>query len=157
MQEEPEWSVLNHGVNGERSDEILARFGRDVIEHKPSVVVIIAGVNDVYQGREVQHVIDQLTSMYDRAMEARIHVVAGTIVPYNTATAEQNRRMHAINKWIAERATNDANVTFVDTRAAVASPADPDRLLDSPDDLHPSPDGYRQMAAVIRAAINRVR
>src|SRR2546421_10841772 len=50
-QSHPDWHVLNRGVNGERSDQIRARFTRDVVDAKPAVVVIIAGVNDVYQGR----------------------------------------------------------------------------------------------------------
>ena len=34
MQAHPEWTVLNRGVNGERSDQIRARFERDVVvEH----------------------------------------------------------------------------------------------------------------------------
>lgn len=156
MQEEPDWEVLNHGVNGERSDQIRARFERDVIAHEPSTVVIIAGVNDVYQGRHAAHVIEQLSAMYSRAAEAKIAVVAGTIVPYNTATAEQNSRMRQINDWIRKRASEDDNVRFVDTRAAAAAPGDPDRLFDSPDGLHPSADGYKRMAAVIRAAIKQL-
>src|ERR1700704_4002923 len=51
-----DWQVLNRGVNGERSDQIRARFARDVIAAKPAVVVIIAGVNDVYQGRSAASV-----------------------------------------------------------------------------------------------------
>lgn len=156
MQEEPDWEVLNHGVNGERSDQIRARFERDVIAHQPSTVVIIAGVNDVYQGRHAAHVIEQLSAMYSRAAEAKIAVVAGTIVPYNTATAEQNSRMRQINDWIRTYASRDSNVALVDTRAAVAAPGDPDRLFDSPDGLHPSADGYKRMAAVIRAAIKQL-
>ena len=54
MKAHPEWEVLNRGVNGERSDQILARFDRDVIAEKPAAVVIIAGVNDVYQGRPAE-------------------------------------------------------------------------------------------------------
>ena len=42
MQAHPEWEVLNRGVNGERSDEILARFERDVIAVHPALVVVIA-------------------------------------------------------------------------------------------------------------------
>ena len=30
MQAHPDWQVLNRGVNGERSDQIRARFARDV-------------------------------------------------------------------------------------------------------------------------------
>ena len=53
MQSHPEWEVLNRGVNGERSDQIRARFERDVVAARPVLVVVIAGVNDVYQGRPV--------------------------------------------------------------------------------------------------------
>src|SRR3954463_15853593 len=56
MQTHPGWQVLNRGVKGERSDQIRLRFARDVIAAKPSVVVILAGVNDVYQGRSAASV-----------------------------------------------------------------------------------------------------
>lgn len=155
-QAHPEWEILNRGVNGERSDEIRARFDRDVIDAAPSIVVLIAGVNDVYQGRPAAHVIEQLRWMYDRALKARIRVVAGTIIPFNTATPDQNARMREINEWIRSQATA-SGIAFVDTRAAAAATDDPDRLFDSPDQLHPSPGGYRRMADAIRPVIERLR
>jgi len=156
MRAHPDWDVLNMGVNGERSDQIRARFERDVIERKPRVVILIAGVNDVYQGRGTQHVKDQLAAMFDTARRAEIQVIAGTIVPYNSATAEQNRKMHEINAWVRDRAAEDPNVSFVDTRAAVADGTDPDRLFESPDGLHPSPAGYRRMAEAIEPVLQQV-
>ena len=156
MQAHPEWEVLNHGVDGERSDQIRGRFERDVVDIAPQAVVIIAGVNDVYQGREAQHVIEQLVAMYERATRVGIRVVAGTIVPYNTATPEQNARMREINEWIRGFATDTRHIDFADTRAAVAHSSDADRLAESSDDLHPSPDGYRRMAAAILPALQRV-
>jgi lysophospholipase L1-like esterase len=149
MKAHPDWTVLNRGVNGERSDQIRARFGRDVIETSPQAVVIIAGVNDVYQGRAVAHVTDQLHAMYARAAEARILVVAGSIVPFDTATGEQNVRMRQINEWIRQQ----PGIVFADTRSAVAASDSPDRLFESPDGLHPSAAGYRRMAETIGAAL----
>src|SRR5215210_1820387 len=128
MQAHPEWDVLNHGVNGERSDQIRGRFERDVVDIGPQAVVVIGGVNDVYQGREAQHVIEQLIAMYERATRVGIRVVAGTIVPYNTATAEQNAKMREINEWIRRFATDTKHVDFADTRRAVADAANADRL-----------------------------
>jgi len=155
MRAHPEWEVLNKGVNGERSDQIRQRFDRDVIGEKPAVVVIVAGVNDVYQGRPPSHVIEHLGWMYDRASGSGIQVIAGTIIPYNTATADQNARMREINEWIRRRADGARNLAFVDTRAAVASPGNMDRLSETADQLHPSPAGYRAMADAIRPVIER--
>jgi lysophospholipase L1-like esterase len=157
----PGWRVLNRGVNGERSDQIRARFFRDVLRAAPDVVVIIAGVNDVYQGRSAESVERELESMYDAARAAAIGVVAGTILPYNSATPDENARMHAVNAWIQEYAARHPDTVICDSRAAVASPADADSLAASPDGLHPSPDGYKLMAIaldpVINAALARAR
>jgi membrane dipeptidase len=155
MQTHPDWQVINQGINGQRSDEIRARFEEDVVAKKPAAVVIIAGVNDVYQGRPVRPVKDDLAAMYARARAAGIGVVAGTIIPYDSATAEQNARMHEINDWIREEARRDSGVIFADTRAAVAAPGQPDRLASSPDGLHPDAGGYRRMADVIGPAVER--
>jgi lysophospholipase L1-like esterase len=161
MQTHTDWRVLNRGVNGERTDEIRARFARDVTAATPDVVVIIAGVNDVYQGRSAAAAEHELELMYDAARAAEIPIVAGSIIPYNVATADQNARMHAINEWIREYAAHHNDVTFCDTRTAVSAPGAPDRLTASPDGLHPTPDGYKSMAIalepVIRSVLARAR
>jgi lysophospholipase L1-like esterase len=151
----PDWRVLNHGVNGERSDQIAARFDRDVLAHTPALVIVIAGVNDMYQGRSAAHVTAELTGIYARARAAGILVVAGSIVPYNTATPAQNAAMREINLWIAGVPERDRNVSFVDTRAAVADAANPDRLAGSPDDLHPDIDGYLRMADALAPVVEQ--
>ena len=153
MKAHPEWDVINQGINAQRSDAIAGRFEEDVVAKKPAVVVIIAGVNDVYQGRPAQHVKDQLAAMYKRAHDAGIRVVAGTIIPYNTATPDQNARMHELNDWIRTLGRADPGIIYVDTRAAVAAPGDPDTLASSPDGLHPDADGYRKMADAIAPGI----
>jgi len=155
MKAHPDWEVINQGINAQRSDVIAARFDEDVVAKKPAVVVIIAGVNDVYQGRPAQHVQDQLAAMYQRAHGAGIRVVAGTIIPYNTATADQNARMRDINAWIRTQGRADSGVIVVDTRAAVAAPGEPDKLASSADSLHPDAAGYRKMADAIAPAVTQ--
>ena len=161
MQSHPEWRVLNRGINGERTDQIGARFARDVAAAKPDLVVIVAGVNDVYQGRSVESAEHQLELMYDAARAAKIPVVAGSVLPFNVATPDQNARMHALNQWIRDYAARHKDVVFCDTRAAVAAPGEADRLVSTPDGLHPTADGYKLMAdalaPVIRSALAHAR
>jgi lysophospholipase L1-like esterase len=156
MQRHPDWQVLNRGVNGERSDQIAARLDRDVLAPRPAAVVILAGVNDVYQGRSAASVIAQLGTMYERCERARIPVIAGSIIPYNSATAEQNARMHEINAWIATDAMRDHRIVFVDTRKAAAASDNLDRLSGSPDGLHPDVAGYHRMADAIEPALKTI-
>ncbi len=161
MTTHPAWRVLNRGVNGERSDQIRARFNRDAIAERqkadgPFAVTIIAGVNDIYQGRSADTVQRELEAIYDEARAAAIPVVAGTILPYNTATDEQNRRMRRVNEWIREYVARHPGMAFCDTHGAVGAPGCPDRLVSSADDLHPSPDGYRLMALALEPAIKNL-
>lgn len=156
MARHPEWRVLNRGINGERSDQIAARFDRDVVAARPAAVVIVAGVNDIYQGKPAAAVTAQLRVMFDRAATARIPVVAGSILPFNTATGPQNAAMHAVNAWIADEAARDPHLRCVDTRAAVAAAGDLDRLAGSPDGLHPDVDAYHRMADAIEPVLREV-
>jgi len=154
MQQHPEWRVLNRGVDGERSDQIRARFVRDVSELKPDAAIVLAGVNDIYQGRSADAVTRELDAMYAAARLARVPVVAATIIPYDTATEDQNARMHVVNDWIRARADGRTSwMSVADTRSAVASPENPDRLVSSPDGLHPSPEGYRLMALALEPVL----
>jgi lysophospholipase L1-like esterase len=81
--------------------------------------------------------------------------VAGSILPFSTATPDQNARMAVINEWIRCYAHDHTDIVFCDTRRAVAPPGDPDRLVSSPDGLHPSPAGYRLMALALEPAVLR--
>lgn len=149
----PGWRVLNKGVNGERTDEIRARFERDVLPAKPRFVVILAGVNDVYQGRDLRDTEADLTWMYDRAVKSRIEPVAATVMPFTRATPEQNARIRELNSWIAKTAVA-RGLAFIDLHAAVAAKDSPDALSGSPEGLHPDRAGYAAAAKAVADALD---
>ncbi len=152
MKLHPDWTVMNRGVNGERSDEILRRFPRDVLVEKPDYVIILAGVNDVYQGRTVESVKSNLVAMYSRGISAGIRVVVATILPYNTMAEREAKTIRELNQWI-RREAGDLKILFCDTNVAVADPNDPNKLRGSPDGLHPDVPGYRAMGERLARAI----
>lgn len=166
-------SVLNVGTGGNRllldglGPNALARFDRDVLAQTGvCYLIVLEGVNDLGTATRLapvsaaQHrkLVHRLIAAYEqiilRAHAHGITVVGGTITPYSgsnyyhpSAASEADRQ--AINAWIRERGHFDAVVDF---DRVLRDPRHPDRLLpayDSGDHLHPSPAGYRAMAAAI--------
>lgn len=150
----PGWTVLNRGVNGERADQIRARFARDVEAAKPSVVIILAGVNDAYQGRPTEATKLDLLWMYRRAKTLGIVPVAATVLPFTLATPAQSERIERLNTWIRDVAVKE-DIPFCDTARAAADPRDPRRLKGSPDGLHPDVPTYRAVGeALVRTLVS---
>lgn len=148
MRAHPDWRVLNRGVNGERTDQILSRFQRDVAAHKPAVVIVLAGVNDIYQGRPTASVERNLESIYSLAKKGGVVAVAATILPYNISGPRESAAIRLVNAWIESGAKASGRL-FCDTNAAVRSKSDPDRLASSPDAIHPDVAGYRRMGEAL--------
>jgi lysophospholipase L1-like esterase len=148
----PEWRVLNKGVNGERSDQILARFERDVAKELPDLVIVLAGVNDIFQARKPDSVERNLLTMYKRAKELRIVPVAATVLPYNIAGRRETESIAAVNSWV-EATANQEGIPFCDTNLAVRRKDSPNLLASSPDGLHPDVDGYRKMGEALAVVI----
>ena len=160
MRAHPDWTVLNRGIDGQRTDEILARFHRDVTQAKPDFVIILGGVNDIYQGVRLGTIKDNLRTMYEQAISNRIKAVAASVLPYNTATTRESETITELNGWI-ESISRILNLLFCDTNRAVADPMDRNRLAESPDGYHPDAVGYRRMgealAEVIATALDTQR
>ena len=150
---DPKWDVLNRGVNGQTSGQMLARFQADVVDEAPAVVVVLGGVNDIYGGAGPASVERNLEAMYALAGRNKIVAIGATILPYNTSGRRERAAIRAVNAWV--EASCRGTRLFCDTNAAVADPGDPDRLASSPDGLHPDPQGYRKMGEAVAATLER--
>ena len=144
----PEWRVLNQGVHGERSDQILKRFDSDVTSFKPERVILLAGVNDLYQGYPPEWVEKHLTLIYDKALHAGIRVIACTILPYDGSGAAVQARMRQVNDWIRQISA-ERGLGFCDLFRLMEDPQRPGNLISTADGLHPDPEGYRRMGEAL--------
>lgn len=152
MKAHPDWEVLNRGINGERSDQILTRFARDVAPFKPEYVVIMAGVNDIYQGFDPEFTEGNLSTMYNLTADSGAMGVACTVLPYNMMDSQEANVMREINEWILEESKRRF-ILFSDTSSAVATTGRFDRLSGSPDGLHPDVSGYKKVGEAIAQSI----
>ena len=148
----PDWTVLNRGINGQRTDEILARFDQDVVQERPKYVIILAGVNDIYQGSPIDMIRNNLLALYEKSLAAGIRPVACTILPYNTASEGERKSVRELNTFI-EQTARRPEIAFCDTHGAVSDPNNPDRLQASPDEYHPDVAGYRNIGTTLTRVI----
>jgi lysophospholipase L1-like esterase len=154
MHRRPQWEVLNFGIAGETSDQIRARF-LDAVKRGPRYVIILAGVNDIYQGLSVKGVAKNLFSMYQQAQGHSIMPVAATVLPFDGMTPVQAKALDELNAWI-RNAADKMRMPLADLNGAVRDPKDPHRLNGSPDGIHPDIGGYRKMGLALIEAIDPI-
>ncbi len=153
-QRHPEWTVLNRGVNGERTDEICRRLEKDLSRFKADVVVVLAGVNDLYQGRSVDEIWENLKKIYALAEAKNLRIMACTVLPYNTSTQSIRHRMMELNQRIRGEVLLK-NYLFCNTYELLNDPSHAGMLAGTPDGLHPDVAGYRRMGEAITDVLEK--
>ncbi|MEG3084381.1 GDSL-type esterase/lipase family protein [Sphingomonas sp. PB2P12] len=156
---------VNRGIGSQVTAQMLLRFHQDVVALQPSVVVILAGINDV-QGFLQQETPEQIETnweaMADLVDHHSIKVVFASLLPVNNYTDEAkdvlNERnpaeLRALNAWL-RRFCATRGYAYADYYARLV---DGSGLLErglSDDGVHPLASGYARMAPVAEAAIAR--
>lgn len=165
------YRLVNKGVNGQQSFEMLARFEADVIGLHPDVVIIWGFINDVFRSDRAQ--IDQtlkrtresIAAMVALARKAGIKPVLATEVTIRSKhglieTVETmvgkllgkssyqdyiNGHVLEINRWIGDLATREG-IVLLDLEAVLSDPQHERRKEYSrPDGSHISARGYEAL------------
>lgn len=150
---------IDRGISGQTTPQMLLRFRQDVIDLKPTAVVIFAGVNDIAGNTgtiTAEQTEGNIRSMAELAKANGIKVVLCSILPVYDFKWRPGRepapKIVAINKWIkAYAAANhfayaDFYSAMVDERGGL-----PAKL--SGDGVHPNPTGYAIMNPLVEAGI----
>jgi len=156
--------VVNKGVSGQKAEDLIKRFEKDVVDQKPAVVTISIGINDVWHRLSKPHddkvletYKENVTKMVDLAQAAGIKVIliSPTIIQEDPK-AEGNQRL--LMYVAAEREIADAKkCQFVDLHqmfvdALTKKPADFKGNWLTRDGVHMQPMGDAIMAlGVLRA------
>lgn len=138
-------SHVNSGVNGDTTEGMASRFGRDVLRHQPTHVIIMGGTNDAYLGSDVASVMDNIRYMAERALEDSIVPIIGLPIPCNDLAEEL--LLGQYRKEIRSYAAG-AGLDVIDFHAAMAdSNGTKIKAGLHCDGIHPNEDGYSVMAA----------
>jgi len=151
--------VLDRGISGQTSPQMLARFYQDVIALKPAIVHIMAGTNDIAGNtgpNTPQDFRNTISAMVDLAQANGVKVILASIPPtakFNWAPALQPApRVRELNAWLKSYAARRGAI-YADYYSAMAtadgSPADGLTF----DGVHPGTKGYTLMRGVAEKAI----
>jgi lysophospholipase L1-like esterase len=138
---------LNRGIVGELTDDMVDRFGRDVLEPQPDAVIILGGSNDLGWGMEPSSVAENLAGMYDQAMNNGIRPVACTVP--SVRGFDEGIQPRLLLNGLIKRHSRALGVACVDLFTATSDSDGRLREEYSNDGLHLSPLGYEAMAEAI--------
>jgi lysophospholipase L1-like esterase len=143
----------NCGVEGDRTDEIEARFAGCTTG--ADVVVIQGGTNDLAQHRTPAEAAANIRDMVRRAQQAGLRALVTTIPPVNSrypTYAEPVRRLNARITSLAR----EARVRVIDFFGQLEDPRRPDQMPArwTADGIHPTVEGYARLG---RAAARQLQ
>lgn len=151
--------LVNRGITGQTSQQLVLRFRQDVLALRPKIVVIQAGLNDVIGlagliGPDAY--IDNIETMIDLA-EAQGIVPVLTSLPAATAFPDREAialppRVADLNRRLRALAVRRGAV-YADFHAALAGPDGSPRPGLSSDGVHLTPAGYAALRPVLEAAL----
>lgn len=151
--------IVDRGISGQTSPQMLARFMPDVVSLRPRVVHILAGTNDVAGNtgpNSPQDYENNIRAMVALAQANGIAVVIGSILPANRFTWRPDLRpadqILALNRWLRAFAV-EKHLGYVDYYAALVDDKGGFRARLSNDGVHPNSEGYAIMRPLAVAAI----
>lgn len=152
---------VGRGISGQTTPQMLVRFRSDVIALKPSVVVILAGINDIAGNTgpsSLEMIGDNLTSMVELAKANGIRVVLASVLPAKDfpwrTGMEPAEKVVALNAWIKAYAQRSGCV-YLDYFTAMADAEHGLKAELTYDGVHPNAAGYKVMAPLADAAIEK--
>ena len=151
--------IVNRGLPGDTTFNMVSRFERDVIQVRPRIVVISGGLNDL--ARTPLAVIEQnLTVMAQTAREHKIRVIVATLPPTRTFNSPplstpqfpETDLIHTLNTWIRSFAAQNHYI-LVDYYAVLSDDRGVYKEGLTTDGVHPSAAGYALIEPPLREAI----
>jgi lysophospholipase L1-like esterase len=153
---------INRGISGQTTPQMLVRFRSDVIELKPGIVIILAGINDIAENTgpiALENTFGNIVSMVELAEANNIKVILSSVLPAaeiswrpDLKPAEKVVKLNAMIKSYADK----NNIVYVDYYSVMVNEKKGLKAEYTNDGVHPTLAGYKVMEPLVEEAIDRV-
>ncbi len=152
---------INRGISGQTTPQMVLRFHQDVVNLKPKVVVILAGINDIAGNTgpmTLEETENNLAAMAEMATANGIKVVLCSVLPafdfpWRPGLTPASKVV-TLNEWIKTYAAEKGHV-YVDYYSVMKDERGGLPVTLSHDGVHPLPAGYAVMAPLAEAGIQK--
>ena len=152
-------NYIDRGISGQTTPQMLIRFRPDVIDLKPAVVVILAGINDIAQNTgpmTLDETFGNIVSMVELAKANKIHPVISSVLPAFDFPwhpgMQPAPKVVKLNAMLKEYAAKN-NVVYLDYFSAMKDDRNGLPANLSGDGVHPNLAGYKIMEPLAEKAI----
>lgn len=152
-------NYIDRGISGQTTGQMLVRFRQDVINLKPKVVVILAGINDIAQNNgpeKLEDIFGNIASMAELAKANHIKVVISSVLPANKLPwrpaiipTEQVIQLNAMLKAYS----NKNHIVYLDYYSKMVDSEKGLPVNLAKDGIHPTLEGYKAMEPLAVKAI----
>jgi len=158
----PDGQIVDRGISGQTTPQMLVRFRNDVIDLHPQAVHILAGTNDIAGNTgpaTIETVEGNIASMAELARAHGIKVIIGSVTPaaefgWRKTIPHPAQTIERFDAWLKDYAQRNG-FAYVDYHTPMASSDGGMKPGLSLDGVHPSPKGFALMEPLARAAIAR--
>jgi lysophospholipase L1-like esterase len=154
---------FNRGISGQVTAQMLLRFQEDVVNLKPDVLVLKAGINDIAENAgpyDQQKTLNNIKSIVQLAKASKTKVVLCSVLPANRFVWRRALtpadKVIDLNTALQEFAKLE-NVLYLDLYSAVVDDQKGMKSIYANDGVHPTVEGYKVLEPLVEEAIKRVK
>ena len=136
----PSLKIANRGIMSDRTDGVLKRMD-SIYSTNAIKAFIMIGINDIFNGVEVNTVVENYNSIIRKLVAHRMQVYVQSTLLTGKQKAQQNKKIEALNDHLKKIAYANESVTYIDLNIILAK----DSFLNadySRDGMHLNGDGY---------------
>ncbi|KIL43043.1 SGNH/GDSL hydrolase family protein [Jeotgalibacillus campisalis] len=162
LRKNPDWTILNRGVSGDKVWDLEKRWDKDVLAHEPDVLSVSIGVNDVWHQldhpEDQQVTPDEFEQVYRKLLnqlskDTRLILMEPTIIEEDPVS-KGNQEL-AVYAEIVRLLAEEYRAFYVPTYAAfMETLAKGNHPPLTTDGVHMTEAGNRFMAAIWKANVS---
>jgi len=152
---------VNRGIGGQTTSQMLLRFRQDVLNLKPEIVVVLAGINDIAENTgpiSLENIMGNIISMAELAKANNIKIVLSSVLPANKFPWRPD--MQPVEKVIAlnaliEKYCQENKLVYIDYYSKMANNQKGLDFEIANDGVHPTLSGYKIMEPLVLEALKK--